>query len=170
MTVRQLGPDDLAAFRAIRLEALRTDPAGFASAYQDWAALPEAEWQRRLTVHAVFASFDSGAPVGLIGLMRETNPRLSHRGTVVMVYVRPDSRGQGRGAALVAAVLAEARRLGLWQIELYAAEENTAALTLYRQMGFETVGRLPAGYIHEGREIDEVIMLHRLGVDTPAPR
>lgn len=162
MSIRRLGPEDVAAFRAIRLEALREEPAAFASSHALWAALPEEEWRRRLSASPVFASFDGAEPVGLMGLLRESNPRLAHRGMLVMVYLRASHRGRGLAEALFRAVEAEARALGLHQIELHAAAENRAALRFYARMGFATVGRLPAGYIHEGREIDEAVMLKRL--------
>jgi hypothetical protein len=44
-----LGPDDVEVFRRIRLEALRADPAAYASRAEDWEALPDAEWRRRMT-------------------------------------------------------------------------------------------------------------------------
>lgn len=163
MICRRLGPEDLGAFRAIRLEALEREPAAFASLREAWAALPEAEWLRRLTANPVFAAFDGAEPVGLIGLLPETGPRTGHRASLVMVYLRAEYRGRGLAAALFAGVEAEARRFGLRQIELGVAAENHRALRFYERMGFAVAGRLTAGYIHEGREIDEVLMVKRLG-------
>lgn len=163
MSIRRLGEADLAAFQAIRLEALREAPEAFGSSYEAWAALPEAEWRRRLLAMAVFASFDGAEPVGLIGLLPHPGPRSRHRGTVIMVYVGSGFRGQGRAAALIDAVVAEAGARGLRQLELSVAEENGAARRLYARAGFRKVGRMPAGYIHDGREIDELLMVKRLG-------
>ncbi len=77
--IRHLGPEDIDIFRRIRLEALRSEPAAFASSSEDWEGLPDAEWRRRLTVNAVFVDFHEGerrdfddAPDrwrGVIGLM-----------------------------------------------------------------------------------------------------
>lgn len=160
--MRRLGPEDVAVFRAIRLEALECEPAAFASSHDLWTGLPEEEWQRRLRTQAVFASFDGIEPVGLMGLLCEANPRLAHRGMMVMVYLRESHRGRGRAEALLAALEAEAQKSGLRQIELHAAAENTRALRFYQRMGFAAVGQLPAGYLHRGREIDEVLMVKRL--------
>jgi ribosomal protein S18 acetylase RimI-like enzyme len=162
VSVRRLGEADLAAFQAIRLEALREAPEAFGSSHAAWAALPEAEWHRRLAAMAVFASYEAAEPVGLIGLMPHPGPRSGHRGTVLMVYLREGFRGQGRAAALLEAVVAEARARRIRQLELNVAEENLAARRLYERAGFLHVGRLPAGYIHDGREIDEISMVKRL--------
>ncbi len=56
--IRHLGPQDLAIFRAIRLEALRREPAAFASSAEDWELLPDDEWMRRLITNYVFVSFE----------------------------------------------------------------------------------------------------------------
>lgn len=162
MSIRRLGPADLPDFQAIRLEALRLEPAAYASSYDEWARLSAGDWEARLTSTAVFASFDGSTPVGLIGLIPEVRPRMAHRGHVVMVYLRASHRGSGRAGALMAAAEAEARRLGLRQIELDTSSDNPIALRFYGKCGFSEFGRLPAGHLHEGREVDKIMMLKRL--------
>ncbi len=162
MTVRRLGAADLAAFREIRLEALAAEPAAFASSFEAWSVLSDAEWRSRLEKAAVFASFDDTTPIGITGLMPEPGPRMAHRGMLVMVYLRQVYRGQGRAEALLAAVEAEARARGVRQLELHVSAENPRAVRFYERVGFVSVGRLPAGYIHDGREVDEFLMVKRL--------
>jgi len=82
-------------FRRIRLEALREEPAAFASSAEDWERLSEAEWRRRLADTPVFVAFVDDAPVGVMGLMRERAAKTAHRATLVMVYVRKDLRRLG---------------------------------------------------------------------------
>jgi ribosomal protein S18 acetylase RimI-like enzyme len=38
------------------------------------------------------------------------------------------------------------------------------AISFYRREGFGETGRIPAGFIHEGREIDDVLMVRRLAI------
>ena len=45
--IRHLGSADFDIFRRIRLEALRAEPAVFASSAADWEKLPDDEWRRR---------------------------------------------------------------------------------------------------------------------------
>lgn len=40
--------------------------------------------------------------------------------------------------------------------------ENPAAIRFYLREGFSEVGRIPAGFLHDGREIDDVMMVRRL--------
>lgn len=55
------------------------------------------------------------------------------------VWVRPERRGQGLGAAGMAAVAVEARRSIAPAVELYVNDFNTAARTTYARVGFEQV-------------------------------
>lgn len=164
--IRQLGPEDIQVFRQIRLEALRSEPAAFASSAADWEALPDAEWTRRLTANAVFVDFYEGKPVAMMGLMRQGASKMTHRATVIMVYVRRDRRGGGHAKALLDAVVAHARSAGVWLLELALSAENPAALRFYLREGFREVGRVDGGIIHEGREIDDILMMRRIDHDA----
>ncbi|HEV7254852.1 MAG TPA: GNAT family N-acetyltransferase [Mesorhizobium sp.] len=160
--VRLLAPEDFAVFKQLRLEALRTVPEAFASTIEDWQDLPDEEWQTRLTNNAVFAAFRDGVPVGLMGLMRQQASKMAHRATIIMVYLREGERGSGLAQALLDALLEHARQIGIWQVELTASAENPAALRFYGRHGFQEVGRIPGGFLHEGREIDDILMVRRL--------
>ena len=59
------------------------------------------------------------------------------------VWTRPDLRGQGIGAAALAAVVDAVRRDHVGAdgiVSLYVNDYNTPALALYRSLGFEQVG------------------------------
>jgi GNAT superfamily N-acetyltransferase len=167
--IRQLGPDDMQVFRQIRLEALRREPANFASSVEDWEVLPDAEWTRRLTANAVFADFHDGEPVAMMGLMPQAASKMAHRATVIMVYVRKDRRGAGHARALLDAVADYARSAGIRLLELAVSAENPAAIRFYQREGFTQAGRIPGGTIHEGREIDEILMTRRIDGGAAAP-
>lgn len=160
--IRLLGRDDVEAFRSIRLEALRTEPAAFASSAEDWEALPDDEWLRRLTDNPVFVAFHDGEPVGIMGLMRNRSSKMVHRATIVMVYIREGMRGTGLAKALLTVLTKHARATGIRQLELSASAENPAALRFYEREGFKKIGRIPGGFLHEGKEIDDVLMARRI--------
>jgi ribosomal protein S18 acetylase RimI-like enzyme len=65
-------------------------------------------------------------------------------------------------APSLAAVTAHARDGGFRQIELAVTAENAPALAFYRREGFAEIGYIPAGFLHEGREIDEILMMRRV--------
>jgi ribosomal protein S18 acetylase RimI-like enzyme len=160
--VRLLGPEDVDAFRRVRLEALTEEPAPFASAAADGERLSDAEWLERRRGGPLAAGFAGGEPVGLMGLLRQPASRMAHRATLIMVYVRASHRGTGLADALLDTMLAAARTGGIRQVELAASAENPRALAFYRRRGFSEVGRIPGGFLHEGSEIDEVLLALRL--------
>lgn len=160
--IRHLAPEDFDVFRRIRLEALRAEPAVFASSAADWEKLPDDEWRRRLTAAAVFVDFHEEEPVAIMGLIRQGASKMAHRATVVMVYVRRDRRGGGHAKALLEAIVRHAREAGIRQLELAVSGENPAAIRFYRREGFVEAGRIAGGTIHEGREIDEILMTRRI--------
>lgn len=166
--IRHLGPQDVDIFRRIRLEALRLEPAAYASSVADWEALPDAEWSRRLAANVVLVDFHDGEPVALMGLMTQSAAKMAHRGTVIMVYVRADRRGKGHAEALLNALVAHGRARGLRQLELAVSAENPAAIGFYAREGFREFGRIEAGIVHEGREIEEVLMWRRIDAQSPA--
>ena len=161
VTIRHIQAGEVEAFRRIRLEALRTEPASFASRYEDWAALSLDEWRNRLS-EPVFIAFQDGEPVGIMGLIRQRSSKMAHRATIIMVYIGRSLRGTGLAERLLDVVVDHARQIGIRQLELFVSAENAAAIRFYQRQGFSEVGRIPAGVLEEGREIDDVIMARRL--------
>ncbi|RFB93625.1 GNAT family N-acetyltransferase [Rhizobium leguminosarum bv. trifolii] len=161
VTIRHIQAGEAEAFRRIRLEALRTEPSSFASRYEDWAALSLAEWRSRLS-EPVFIAFQDNEPVGIMGLLRQRSSKMAHRATIIMVYIAKSLRGTGLAGRLLHVVSDHARHIGIRQLELFVSAENPAAIRFYQRQGFSEVGRIPAGVLEEGREIDDVIMARRL--------
>jgi ribosomal protein S18 acetylase RimI-like enzyme len=87
------------------------------------------------------AFVDDGRLVGVLGFARECRVKRPHIASIWGMYVSPEFRGQGFGAALVDEVIAHARRLGsVRQITLAVTMHNVAAASLYRSRGFERFG------------------------------
>ncbi|PZV36697.1 GNAT family N-acetyltransferase [Mesorhizobium kowhaii] len=162
MALKLLDPDDFEIFKRIRLEALRAAPEAFASSASDWESLPDEEWRRRLTTNPVVVSFRGEEPVGMMGLMRQQGSKMAHRATIIMVYLRDSERGGGHAVAMLNLLLDHARASGIRQVELAVSAENPAAIRFYQREGFHEIGCIPAGFLHEGREIDEIVMARRL--------
>lgn len=161
MRIAKLGPGDLSAFKAIRLESLRLAPTAFANTEADWSGLTDDEWISRMT-HPVFAAFRGQDPVGIMGLLPQRGERRSHRATLIMAYLRQDLRGTGAADALLRAVMDFATATGRRQIELAVNHHNTAAIRFYLRHGFVQTGRIPAALIDAGQEVDELLMVKRL--------
>ncbi|MGO4568710.1 N-acetyltransferase family protein [Rhizobium sp. 2YAF20] len=159
--IRRISPDEIDVFRRIRLEALRCEPASFASRFEDWAVLPDEEWRQRLN-DPVFIAFSKSEPIGIMGFVRFRPPKMIHRATIVSVYVRESERGTGVAADLMRAIVEFSRGEGVLQLELAVSAENSAALRFYQRNEFIEVGRIPGGLVDDNREIDDVIMVRRL--------
>jgi putative acetyltransferase len=62
-------------------------------------------------------------------------------GELKRMYVIPEERGSGAGRALVIALEAEARTLGLTRLVLETGARQVAAMALYQRAGFTEVDR-----------------------------
>ena len=139
----QLTPDDWQAYRALRLEALQTEPQAFGSTYASSVQQPEAFWRGRLEESAagekswlLFAR--RGDPlVGMIGAYASDDPALVD---VISMYVQPAHRGQGISKQLMSAILNILQQRGQFErARLEVNTEQTAAQKLYTSFGFQVV-------------------------------
>jgi L-amino acid N-acyltransferase YncA len=74
------------------------------------------------------------------------------------VYVAKDARGQGAGEALLAALIAEARKLEKRNMIGGIDAANAASIALHAKFGFAEVGRMPGVGTKFGRPLDLVLM------------
>lgn len=137
--VRRAVGRDWQRSRDIRLRALREEPLAFASTYQREVGLGAADWQHRIADAAQFLAEDErGAVVGTATGVAD--PEVGALVHLVAMYVAPEVRGRGVGAALVAAVLADAAAAGAHEVRLQVVETNTVAERLYQRCGFVRTG------------------------------
>jgi ribosomal protein S18 acetylase RimI-like enzyme len=146
MTVRALGLDEMEAYRAIRLEALRSDPQAFASTHEREAAFDDATWRSRLAgfagrAGAVFVVEIDGSVAGMAGIGHGEEPG----DTVVWgMWVRPAARGSGAGRRLVDSAVAWARAEDARTVTLWVVRGNEVARRLYEGAGFRETGDVAA--------------------------
>lgn len=161
-SIRRLGPADLAAYRAIRQEALENHPEAFVSTADDFVARPDADVVRMLDGLAVFGAFlPDGSLGGINAFMRNDGAKERHRGWMIQVYVRPEQRGTGMAKALVEHLIGHARH-HVVQVHLGVWSENQPALRLYQRLGFTIYGTEPRYLFVNGRYIDEHLMVRFL--------
>ncbi len=80
-----------------------------------------------------------GRVVAMGALRRDPdNPK---RGELTRMRVQPELQGRGLGRALLQHLLRRARELGFTELHLDTTERQTAAMSLYRSVGFEECGR-----------------------------
>ena len=93
------------------------------------------------------------------GTFGEFRPHDGYRVTVEhSIYVAEAARGRGLGKALLAALIAEARRLDKRAMIGGIDAANELSLALHRKFGFVEAGRLPGVGVKFGRPLDLVLM------------
>ena len=76
--------------------------------------------------------------------------------------VGPDARGRGLGRALVCDSLKQAERLGFRIMQFNAVVAgNHAAHHLYRELGFESLGRVKGGFRNREGEYEDICLYWR---------
>ena len=85
--------------------------------------------------------------------------------------VPASARGQGLGRAMAEHCLSEARRLGFRAMQFnYVISTNTAAICLWRDLGFEIVGTLPSAFRHPDKGYVDVYVMYRSLLEHGVPR
>jgi RimJ/RimL family protein N-acetyltransferase len=168
-SIRATRPGDLAAYRDLRLEALRLHPEAFGADYETCRAWPDEEWENRVERGAgdeasitLVAQAPDSSLVGMMGVFRGDGPKAQHGGLIWGVYVREAWRGRGVADALLGACLDWARERGLRWVKLAVVTTNAPAIRLYARSGFSVYGVEPEVIFTGGVYHDELLMARRL--------
>lgn len=164
LVIRPCTADDLDAITAIYADAVRTGTATFELEPPD-----RAEMARRFT-----ALIDGGFPylvaeaAGRLAGYAYAGPyraRPAYRYTVEdSVYLARAAQGQGIGAALLGALVAEAAARQFRQmIAVIGDSANLASVRTHAHAGFTLIGTHPAVGFKFGRWLDTVMMQRPLG-------
>jgi RimJ/RimL family protein N-acetyltransferase len=168
VTIRPTCEEDAAAFRELRLEALRTHPEAFGMDYAEALARPIEFWQERARSGAgsergvTYVAEAGGALVGMTGIFRDEGPKMRHSAIVWGVFVRPNWRGLGIADTLIHACIGRARELGVRLVKLNVVTTNTAAIRCYVRCGFSVYGVEPEVIFCDGVYYDELLMVRRI--------
>lgn len=166
--LRQALPDDVLAYRQLRLEALKNHPEAYTSDYETSLAWPPERWAERLGgpgsegIKTNFLAWAGGELVAMGGIFRGDSPKTAHTATIVGIYVRPEWRGLHLSDALVHACEAWAARLGIRILKLAVMSTNTPALKAYVRCGYKVYGVDPRAVFTGGIYHDEILMTREL--------
>lgn len=148
--------DDWPAVRAIYLEGIATGNATFQTAAPEWE-----EWDGAHLSHCRLVARDEDGIAGWAALSR-VSAREVYRGVAeVSVYVAARVRGKGAGGLLLAGLIGESERHGLWTLQAGIFPENVASLRLHESQGFRVVGVRERLGCMNGRWRDVVLMERR---------
>jgi ribosomal protein S18 acetylase RimI-like enzyme len=164
MEIRTLTADDASEYWRLRLEALQGDPSAFSASAEEHMSLTMDEVRRRLGADgsgmAVVGAFEAGLLVGMAGFYPERGLKSRHKGRIWGVYVTPAKRGEGVGRKVLQTALDRgAATPGIAQILLSVTATQTAAIALYRSLGFESFGREPRALKIGDQFVDEEFMI-----------
>ena len=110
-----------------------------------------------------YAAEKDGRVVGTYILKANQRGPGSHVANVAFM-VALNAQGAGVGRGMAEHCLSEARRLGFRAIQFnFVVSTNTAAIHLWKQLGFEIVGTLPGAFRHpENGYVDVYVMFRSL--------
>lgn len=155
--IRRLEPAEGAAYREIRLEALRLNPEAFGSTYEAERVRPLEHFSERVAGCPVFGAFRGAEIVGMSGFLGREGVKDAHKGYLWGMYVQPGARNAGVGRKLAEAVIDYARR-HVEVLQLDVVSENEAARRLYASLGFVEYGIERRALKQHGRYYDEILM------------
>lgn len=112
----------------------------------------------------VFVAEVDGRLVGFVWVGQQVSlPSHDHVLDLKCVAVHPDHQGTGLGRLLVEAAVDGARTRGARNLALRVLGSNTRARVSYESCGFVVEGVFRDEFCLQGRDVDDVLMAHRLG-------
>ena len=114
-------------------------PAGIA-----YSSAEMSYWLQSRNSFAIVAEDQQGARIAGFVLGRRERHGKGH---IITIEVRPEYRRAGIATALIERAEQRFQQMGIRQVELFTWVENTHALSFYRKLDYQTVGRIPRYYL-----------------------
>jgi len=171
MNIRDATAADLPEILAIHNDAVLTTTAIWNETAVDLENRSAWFTERTRSGYPVLVAEDAERVIGY-ATFGDFRPAEGYRHTVELsVYVGPDRRGNGVGAALLASLIERARLLGKHVIVAGVESSNDRSLRLHERLGFVRVGCLKEVGTKFGRWLDLTFMQRTLdGEPTAASR
>jgi ribosomal protein S18 acetylase RimI-like enzyme len=168
VTVRDLRRDEYELWRRLRIAALAESPDAFGQTLADIQDRTEVDWRREVdpvdpsgSGSLLIGELD-GTPVATAYVSRRSSePDLAGLGAM---WVMPEARGRGVGAALIDAALSWAAGDGCVSIELSVTVGNERARRVYQRAGFQVTGERRA--LRESSNIEIELMRRLVNADS----
>jgi GNAT superfamily N-acetyltransferase len=137
LDIKLLAPEEWHVLRTIRLRALLDSPDAFMSHYDREVRWSEAQWRQRFTSGTWVVAIESGAIIGIAGLVDGYASDGRH---VEWTWVDSAHRHRGIFRALLKVLIDRESGNGAYDIALWVLENNSAARTAYARLGFAPTG------------------------------
>ncbi|MBW3626863.1 MAG: GNAT family N-acetyltransferase [Actinobacteria bacterium] len=103
-----------------------------------------------------------GGDIRATAVLKPNQPGLGDHVANASFMVHAEARGRGVGRRLAEHVLEQARASGYRAMQFNAVvATNTAAIELWRSLGFATIGTVPDGFRHAGLGLVDLLVMHR---------
>jgi L-amino acid N-acyltransferase YncA len=136
LAIDKLAADDWLHVRSIYLEGIATGNATFETDAPDWDI-----WDRNHLSFGRLVARDGKSVAGWAALS-PVSSRCVYAGVgETSVYVTKSARGHGVGRLLLASLIDEAERNGIWTLQAGVFPENVSSIALHKTCGFREVGR-----------------------------
>jgi phosphinothricin acetyltransferase len=136
VTIDAMSAADWPAVRDVYAAGIATGQATFETKPPPWDV-----WDAGHLPACRLCARSDGAVVGWAALSPASRRAVYAGVAEVSVYVRPDWHGRGVGSRLLAALVTESERAGIWTLQAGIFPENAASLRLHERHGFRVVGR-----------------------------
>jgi L-amino acid N-acyltransferase YncA len=116
---------------------------------------------------AAFVAVEDGRVLGMYRLVANQRDLGSHVGNASFM-VDSSAHGRGIGKTLGEHCIDEARRRGFRALQFnFVVSTNTAAVALWKKLGFAIVGTLPKAFRHASLGYVDAYVMHRRLDDAP---
>jgi ribosomal protein S18 acetylase RimI-like enzyme len=137
LRVEVLTENEWPRLQAIRLAALRDEPAAFLSRHEQEVSWNERQWRQEFSRGQWNGVRANDEEIGLLGVTREkTTPE--RECYLEYLWVASEFRRTGVGSLLLSTVLDRLRDSGVRTVWLYVLDGNYRALRLYQRFGFQS--------------------------------
>jgi len=133
--IRQMRRNDWPTVRSIYLAGITTGHATFETRAPGWD-----KWNATHLARPRLVAVSDNNVVGWAALSRVSSRRVYSGVAEVSVYLNEDSRGLGIGRLLLARLITESEKLGIWTLQASIFPENRASTSLQKALGFREVG------------------------------
>lgn len=154
--IEPMQDSDWPAVREIYREGIATGHATFQTEAPDWP-----EWDAGHLQHCRLVARSEGEAGGWAALSPVSRRECYAGVAEVSIYVAEAHRGRGLGRRLLAALVAESEKHGIWTLQAGIFPENRASIALHQRLGFREVGFRERIGQRGGRWRDTVLLERR---------
>jgi RimJ/RimL family protein N-acetyltransferase len=136
--LRKFSSNDWTAFKAMRLEALQTEPDKFGGRYMEEAARTDQEWIDQLNKNnywAFWGLYAGDTCIGLTGIVEMRNDATC--ALLIASYIRNEYRGKGLSSLYYKVRLEWARTMGYKWVEVHHRRTNIISKAANQKFGFK---------------------------------